>query len=202
MDASKAVKTEMKCPKCGRIIWDISAVSNKFKYKCFNCDTYYDENLENREKNPDAIWYPWSTSLKEQIEKGEFKKSDTLVEESQKAKADNGKPRLSLVPRRIIWDIAAIREYGNKKYGDPENWRKVEPERYRDAAFRHFLAYLDDPYGVDEESGLPSLWHLACNLAFLCDLEDELIEAEQNDFYKKALNGIKNYSENAEFYDD
>lgn len=88
------------------------------------------------------------------------------------AKADEGKPRLSLVPRKIIWAIAAIREYGNKKYGDPENWRKVEPERYRDAAYRHFMRYLDDPTGVDEESGLPHLWHLACNVAFLCELEE------------------------------
>ena len=87
------------------------------------------------------------------------------------AKADAGKPRLSLVPRKIIWAIAAIREYGNKKYGDPNNWKKVEPERYRDAAYRHFMRYLDDPTGVDEESGLPHLWHLACNISFLCELE-------------------------------
>lgn len=85
------------------------------------------------------------------------------------AKSDYGKAKLSLVPRKIIWDIAAIREYGNQKYGDPENWKTVEPERYRDAAFRHFMAYLDDPKGVDEESGLPHLWHLACNIAFLCE---------------------------------
>lgn len=88
------------------------------------------------------------------------------------AKDDAGKPRLSLVPRKIIWDIAAVREYGNKKYGDPNNWRKVEPERYRDAAYRHFMRYLDDPTGVDEESGLPHLWHLACNIAFLCEMEE------------------------------
>ena len=88
------------------------------------------------------------------------------------AKADAGKPRLSLVPRKIIWAIAAIREYGNKKYGDPNNWKQVEPDRYRDAAYRHFMRYLDDPTGVDEESGLPHLWHLACNIAFLCEMED------------------------------
>lgn len=86
-------------------------------------------------------------------------------------KADAGKPRLTLVPRQIIRDIAAIREYGVKKYGDPENWRRVEVERYRDAAFRHFFAYLDDPQGVDEESGLSHLAHLACNIAFLCEME-------------------------------
>lgn len=93
------------------------------------------------------------------------------------AKQDYGKAKLSLVPRRIIWDVAAIREYGNNKYpdGGPDNWRGVEPERYRDAAYRHFLRYLDDPKGVDSESGLPHLWHLATNIAFLCELEDEMI---------------------------
>jgi hypothetical protein len=90
---------------------------------------------------------------------------------NQEAKADAGKARLTLVPRRIIWDIAAIRMYGNQKYGDPENWRQVEVSRYRDAAFRHFLAYLDNPDAVDEESGLPHLWHLACNISFLCEME-------------------------------
>lgn len=90
----------------------------------------------------------------------------------QEAKADAGKLRLTLVPRKIIWAIAAIREYGVKKYKEPDNWKRVEKERYRDAAYRHFLAYLDDPQGVDEESGLPHLWHCCCNLAFLCEMED------------------------------
>lgn len=89
----------------------------------------------------------------------------------QNIKADAGKPRLSLVPTQIITDIARVREYGLEKYGTSESWRQVEPERYRDAAYRHWLAYLDDPEGVDEESGLPHLWHLACNIAFLCEME-------------------------------
>lgn len=89
----------------------------------------------------------------------------------QTAKADAGKPQLTLVPRQIIYDIAEVREYGTKKYGDPNNWKKVEIERYRDAAFRHFMAYLDDPCGKDAESGIYHLSHLACNIAFLCELE-------------------------------
>jgi len=92
-------------------------------------------------------------------------------EDNQSAKADAGKPKLTLVPRQIIFDIARVREYGNAKYGDPENWKTVDKERYRDAAYRHFMAYLDDPSGVDEESGLPHLSHLACNVAFLCEME-------------------------------
>lgn len=90
----------------------------------------------------------------------------------QSIKADAGKLQITLVPRQIIRDIAEVRAYGNKKYGDPEGWRRVEPVRYRDALCRHLLAYLDDPNGVDEESGLKHLKHIACNVAFLCEMED------------------------------
>ena len=92
-------------------------------------------------------------------------------ETNQNAKTDAGKPQLTLVPRQILFDIAKVRALGVKKYGDPDNWKKVEIQRYRDAAFRHFMAYLDDPQGNDEESGLSHLAHLACNIAFLCELE-------------------------------
>ena len=87
------------------------------------------------------------------------------------AKNDQNKLDLTQVPRQIIWDIAAVRRFGSAKYHDPDNWREVEIERYRAAAFRHFLAYLDDPEGVDEESGLEHYKHLVCNLAFICEME-------------------------------
>ena len=86
------------------------------------------------------------------------------------AKADTGKPRISLVPTQIIRDIAAVREYGNAKYGSPDNWKNVEEQRYIDALLRHMLAFMDDPHGVDAESGLPHLSHIACNVAFLCEM--------------------------------
>ena len=92
-----------------------------------------------------------------------------MFTDDQSVKADAGKIMLTLAPREIIWNIARIRMYGTEKYGDPENWKKVSKDRYKDAAFRHFLAYLDDENSVDEESGLPHLWHLACNIAFLCE---------------------------------
>lgn len=88
----------------------------------------------------------------------------------QSAKADAGKPDLTLVPQRIIWDIAQVREYGNRKYGDPENWRTVDRKRYDAALYRHFLAYLNAPYGQDEESGIEHYKHMACNMAFICEM--------------------------------
>ena len=96
-----------------------------------------------------------------------------MNEQNQEIKADAGKPRLTLVPLDIIWAIAAVREFGTRKYKDPDNWKKVEPQRFKDAMFRHMLRYLADPDGFDDESGLPHLWHALCNGAFLCALEGD-----------------------------
>ena len=92
----------------------------------------------------------------------------------QSAKADAGKPKLSLVPTGIIYAIARVREYGNKKYGDPDNWKQVEAERYVDAAYRHLLQVVKNGLdSVDEESGLYHLDHCATNLAFLIEMRGE-----------------------------
>lgn len=93
------------------------------------------------------------------------------MEKNQKIKADKGKPRLSLVPAEVIRCIARVREFGSQKYKDPNSWKQVEVERYRDALYRHLLEYIEDPQGLDKESQLPHLWHIACNVAFLCELE-------------------------------
>ena len=90
---------------------------------------------------------------------------------NQTAKADRGKLQLSLVPTEPIEAIAVIRMYGNLKYGDPDNWKTVEKQRYIDAALRHLIAYLREPYGMDSESNLPHLWHCLCNCFFLCTLD-------------------------------
>lgn len=95
-----------------------------------------------------------------------------LVTDETEAKADTGKPRPTLVPVSLMDAVTAVREYGCAKYHDPENWRRVEPQRYRDALYRHWLAYLKGEK-TDPESGLPHLWHLACNAAFLIEMERE-----------------------------
>lgn len=86
-------------------------------------------------------------------------------------KHDEGKPRTSLVPPGLIEAVGIVRTFGTNKYGDPDGWRKVEPERYRDAMMRHVVAWLRDPQSVDEESGLPHLWHIATNIAFLIEFQ-------------------------------
>lgn len=95
---------------------------------------------------------------------------DRGADKDQSAKADKGKLELSLVNPKLVKAVAEVRMYGTEKYGDSENWRKVEPKRYVDALYRHLLAYIEGNE-VDEESGLSHLAHMACNLSFLLDKE-------------------------------
>lgn len=88
----------------------------------------------------------------------------------QMAKADAGKLQLSLVPTQIVKDIAEVRMYGNKKYGDTDNWKTVEVRRYVDALLRHTLEFVRDLNSVDAESGIAHYKHMACNMAFICEM--------------------------------
>lgn len=137
---------------------------------------FVDEREKRRLVELKLIPNPEVTAMIEHPEEG----YDGFPENDQTIKADAGKPKLTLVPQQIIFDIAQVREYGLQKYGTSESWKQVDIQRYRDAAFRHFLAYLRDPTGTDEESGLSHLSHLACNIAFLCEMEHNYISEKEN----------------------
>lgn len=118
----------------------------------------------------------WLRDHGEQVDKRYFAEMRTKKDKAapdQTAKADAGKPRLSLVPPELIWQVAAVREYGCKKYTDPDNWKRVEPERYVEALFRHTLRTVEEWDGLDDESGLYHLAHVATNAAFLLQMLKE-----------------------------
>lgn len=110
----------------------------------------------NRKVSIPTVFHDWSSPMTEG--------------KDQSAKADKGKLELSLVNPELVKAVAEVRMYGTEKYGDSENWRKVEPKRYVDALYRHLLAYIGGSE-VDEESGLSHLSHMACNISFLLDEE-------------------------------
>lgn len=85
-------------------------------------------------------------------------------------KHDGGKSRLDIVPPELIEAVGAVMTHGLEKYGEG-SYRNVEPKRYRAALMRHICKWLKDPFGKDEDSGLPHLWHVACNVAFLLELD-------------------------------
>ena len=100
-------------------------------------------------------------------------------QKNQSAKADSGKPNLTLVPTEIIYEIEKVRSFGVEKYHDPDNWKQVEMERYHQALLRHTLAIWDDVCARDVESGLLHLSHIATNVAFILELlKDEGGEKE------------------------
>lgn len=80
-------------------------------------------------------------------------------------KYDNDKPRWSLVPWSALKEIVDVLTYGSKKYAD-NNWKFVEPSRYKDAALRHFTSWLDGER-YDPETGKSHLAHLGCSVLFL-----------------------------------
>ena len=97
--------------------------------------------------------------------------------DSQSAKADAGKPRLSLVPPAAVEETAKVREYGCRKYpeGGKDNWRNVTIDRHFEAALRHIWKAANDYGKIDPESGLMHVSHALCDLSFVVQM---LVEEE------------------------
>ena len=132
------------CVVCGAIVPEGTMI-------CANCDNTvrkysYDE---------------WKAKVREEF--GEPKGD-------QQAKADDGKPILSIVPKEIIYEIEKVRSFGVKKYKNPDNWKRVSMERYHEALLRHTMAIWDDVYARDKESGLLHLSHMATNISFILEM--------------------------------
>ena len=115
-----------------------------------------------------------NTELKTDLEP--LDDTEELKADSEKlhkfAKDTKGKAKITLVPMQILTDVAEVREYGVKKYGSVDSWKEVPIEDYRDALFRHLLEYIKDPNSVDNESGIKHYKHIACNRAFICEMEN------------------------------
>ena len=84
-------------------------------------------------------------------------------------KFDQDKLRYDLIPPEVKKWLAEVLTYGAKKYA-PDNWKKIEVERYYAAMERHMVAYqLGEE--KDPESGIHHLIHMMCNAMFICWLE-------------------------------
>ena len=138
------------------------------EYPCSTCDhgwgSLSTEGIKSCHETCQEL-QAWKTS--------KYKKEANMDKPDQQAKADQGKPHPSYVPVALIEGVMAVREYGNQKYHDPDNWKQVGPERYHQAMLRHILAAWNDPYRIDPESGLPHIAHVATNIGFLLEMKEE-----------------------------
>lgn len=87
-------------------------------------------------------------------------------------KDDDGKLPVDLLPFDALEKVSRILAYGAKKYA-PDNWRKVPngTKRYTAAALRHLFSFMKGEI-KDKETGMPHLWHAACNVLFAISLEE------------------------------
>jgi hypothetical protein len=90
-------------------------------------------------------------------------------------KADTGKSGgFSLIPWGVIAGLAAIYDYGRKKYA-ANSWQTVPPdkdgrtaeERYEDAMFRHWESHKAGEF-LDPESGKPHIYHFLWGAVAMC----------------------------------
>lgn len=77
------------------------------------------------------------------------------------------KPRMELVDMEFVEGIAKVLTFGAIKYGE-NSWQNVPDawNKYIGALLRH-VAAIQRGEMIDEESGMPHLWHIGCNAMFL-----------------------------------
>ena len=90
------------------------------------------------------------------------------------AKDDKAKPMAGVLLdfSRALQLVADVGTYGAKKYAR-QGWCVVPEgsQRYTDALVRHLLAMDVDPDGLDKETGLPHLAHVAWNALAVLELQ-------------------------------
>lgn len=90
------------------------------------------------------------------------------------AKDDKGKPMAGVLLdfSRALQTVVDVGTYGAKKY-TRLGWATVPEgsQRYLDAMMRHLLAMDVDPDGLDPETGLPHLAHIAWNALAVLELQ-------------------------------
>jgi len=85
-------------------------------------------------------------------------------------KHDDGKPRMDLLDRHALEEIARVLGFGAQKYA-AHNWRRgISYSRLTAAALRHLHAF-NDGEDIDTESGLSHLAHLGCCVMFLLNMQ-------------------------------
>jgi hypothetical protein len=82
-------------------------------------------------------------------------------------KYDTGKPRFSLLPKGVVYEVVRVLEFGATKY-HVESWKQVPNgrQRYYDAMMRH-IEYWWGGETYDKETGIHHLAHATCNAFFL-----------------------------------
>ncbi len=118
-----------------------------------------------------------------------------IVEEGKESLAETkgiryntDKDKLSWVPASLERAVAKVLWKSAKENGGKypaQNWRKgMSWSETGESLLRHVKSWLQDGEDVDKESGLPTLYHVATNVAFLIEYMET--HPELDDRFKKV----------------
>lgn len=86
-------------------------------------------------------------------------------------KDDTGKAPYDLIAPEMLDALAAVLDFGARKY-EPRNWEKgMRWGRCFAALMRHLWSWWSGKGDNDPETGMSHLWHAACCLMFLIAYE-------------------------------
>ena len=146
------------------------------------------------ERNKYTDWKDFKDKYyRNKVSKGETTMPSGQQELSGGIKHDESKRRMDLVPTSLTSAVARILEFGAKKYGD-NNWREGLKWSRVYAALQRHLADFWDGKDVDDESGLPHLYHAACNIAFLIEFYEKRKDLDDRYKFEKHKLGTFYYN--------
>lgn len=130
---------------------------------------YRPQSLEEAWDRPRRAQAPSPERLEELLKKYAPPPVAPHLVESQGMKFDTDKPKWSLLPKGTIAAVVRVLTFGAKKYA-PDNWKKIDPERYYDALQRHVEAHRNGEQ-FDPETKEHHLAHAVCCLLFMLWLD-------------------------------
>jgi len=86
-----------------------------------------------------------------------------------------GKLRLELVPPSLERAVAAVLQHACERDVNPyppRNWERGMPWSKVEASLMRHLNAWRSGHDNDPDTGLPHVWHLACNVAFLIEYRE------------------------------
>lgn len=96
-----------------------------------------------------------------------------MSEEAASYKNDfkDNKPRMELIPLKVMEEVAKVFTAGAKKYGE-NTWQNLPNgfERYKGALLRH-LTEIEKGNEVDEDTGCLHIAQVVTNAIFMCHIK-------------------------------
>lgn len=94
------------------------------------------------------------------------------MDKQKHCKQTVGKLRMDFIPPKSLIAISKVREFGVAKYKDAWAWKQVVTQDELITAIQRHTLKIQLGEQLDDESGLPHTWHIACTAAMITELDE------------------------------